>query len=134
MLRDRRLAFASVMVATTLRATAHPGDDDERGAVHRHGMDEPLDRLEGDERCDDEQRDAVPGRCQNLRPLHAERVRARLGRAARRNATSDPAIAPTSASMWPASASSARECERNAVATSNAMKAARSPRVIVKYR
>ena len=55
------------------------------------------------------------------------------GRWARRSATSDPAMAPMSASMCPASASSARECERNAVTTSNAMKAARRTRVTVKY-
>ena len=47
------------------------------------------------------------------------------GRAANRSATRDPAMAPTSASMCPASASSASECERNAVATSKAMKAVR---------
>src|SRR6185437_16021111 len=45
------------------------------------------------------------------------------GRAARRIATRDPAMAPTSTSMCPASASSARELAKIAAPTSNAMNA-----------
>ena len=55
------------------------------------------------------------------------------GRPARRKATRDPAIAPMSASMCPASANSARECERKAVVTSKAMKAVSRASVTVKY-
>ena len=79
MLRDRRLAFASVMVATTLTATPTPATTISVAAVHRNRMDESLDGLEGDEHRHDEQREAVCDRRQNLGPLHAECVRTRLG-------------------------------------------------------
>jgi hypothetical protein len=55
------------------------------------------------------------------------------GRAAMFIASSEPPIAPTSASMCPASAKSAKECARTAASTSKTMKAARSTSVTVRY-
>src|ERR1700727_3822103 len=49
-------------------------------------------------------------------------------------ATSDPAMAPTSTSMWPASARRTRELEATAAATSNTMKVTSSSSAVVRAR
>src|ERR1700729_1858156 len=49
-------------------------------------------------------------------------------------ATNEPAMAPTSTSMWPASASRTSEFDATAAPTSNAMKATSSTSAVVRAR
>ena len=87
MLRDRRLALASVMVATTLTTTPTAATTMSVAPCTETGWTSRSMASNGDERRDHEQRDAVSDGRQNLRPLHAERVRTRLG--SRRQAQRD---------------------------------------------
>ncbi len=131
--------------ARPVRAGQHPrggdvdddpgaGHGDHRAAVHGGRMDQPADRLDGHDSGDHQQRDSVAGGGQDLGPLPPERPGTPGWPCRQPDRPQRTAVAPTSASMCPASDSSASDPDSTATTTSDSMKPASRASAASRYR